>query len=361
MLNSTQHRPFAACECCPRPMVGSGVSRRDVLRAGAAAIAVASIPSSVFAQAKPHRIDVHHHIVPPSWFAAMDIIGRADFPLKNWSIQKTLEDMDKGGVATSMTSPTTPQVTPLGQAVAVRIARDSNEYAKKLVVDHPGRFGVWAMLPLPHIDESLKEIAYAFDTLKVDGVGCMTSYGDKWLGHPQFAPVWEELNRRKATVYTHPTSPNCCANLVQGVPDYMMEFGVDTSRTIASLILSGTSQKYRDINWIWSHGGGALTAFAERFQIQVVSIPPYKGKITPEAMNGELTRFYYDTAQITGAVTLEALAKLVPVSQIVYGTDFPYRTAADHTRGVSAFFKGADLNLVDRENALRLIPRLRGA
>jgi len=350
MPNSTEQQPIAR-----------GVTRRDVLRAGAAAFAVAGMPATVFAQAKPQRIDVHHHIVPPTWFAAMDVIGRSDFPLKSWSIQKTLDDMDKGGVTVSMTSPTTPQVTPLGKDAAVRIARESNEYAKKLMTDHPGRFGVWAMLPLPHIDESLKEIAYAFDTLKVDGIGCMTSYGDKWLGHASFAPVWEELNRRKATVYTHPTSPNCCANLVQGVPDYMIEFGTDTARTLASLILSGTSQKYKDINWIWSHGGGALTAFAERFLVQVVSVPPYAGKITHEIMEAELKRFFYDTAQISGAVTLEALARLVPVSQIVYGTDFPYRTAADHTRGVTAFFKGDDLRKVDRDNALRLIPRLRGA
>ncbi len=193
MLNST--RLLSACECCPQPIAGKGVSRRDVLRAGAAVIATASMPSSVFAQAKPHRIDVHHHIAPPSWLAAMDIIGRADFPLKNWSIQKTLDDMDKAGIATSMTSPTTPQVTPLGQAVGVRIAREANEYAKKMVDDHPGRFGVWAMLPLPHIDDSLKEIAYAFDTLKVDGVGCMTSYGDKWLGSQPASAVVRAVNR----------------------------------------------------------------------------------------------------------------------------------------------------------------------
>ena len=74
------------------------------------------------------------------------------------------------------------------------------------MADHPGRFGVFAMLPMPYIDECLKEIEYAFDTLKVDGIGMMTSYGDKWLGYPQFAPVFDELNRRKATVYTHPTS-----------------------------------------------------------------------------------------------------------------------------------------------------------
>jgi 6-methylsalicylate decarboxylase len=127
------------------------------------------------------------------------------------------------------------------------------------------------------------------------------------------------------------------------------------------VLLSGNSQKYRDINWIWSHGGGALTAFAERFLVQVVSIPPYKDKLTRETVQGELNRFYYDTAAISGVVTLEALSKLVPVTQIVYGTDFPYRTAADHTKGVTALFKGEDLVKVDRENALRLMPRLRSS
>ena len=361
MLKSTRHRQFAACQCCAQPFAASGVSRRDVLAGGAAAIAATGMPSRIFAQAKPDRIDVHHHVVPPSWFAAMDIIGRSDFPLSRWSVQKSIEDMDKGGVATSITSPTTPQVTPLGKSAAVRIARESNDYAKRLMVDYPGRFGVFAMLPLPHIDESLKEIDYAFETLKVDGVGVMTSYKDKWLGHPVFAPIWEELNRRKATVYTHPTSANCCVNLVQGVPDYMIEFGTDTARTIASVLLSGTSQKYKDINWIWSHGGGALTAFAERFLVQVVGIPPYKDKLTRATVQSELDRFYYDTAQISNAVTLEALNKLVPVSQIVYGTDFPYRTSAEHTKGLTAFFKGDDLKKVDRENALRLLPRLRSA
>ena len=351
----------AACNCCFEPLAASGVSRRRFMAGAAAAAGVAAsgFAPKAFAQAKPHRIDVHCHVVPPSWLNAMDVIGRKDFPLANWSVAKLIDDMDKGGVATAITSPTTPQVTPLGKGVAVKIARESNEYSKKMESDHPGRFGTFAMLPLPHVDESLKEIAYAFDTLKVDGVGIMTSYNDKWLGHASFAPVWEELNRRKATVYTHPTSPNCCAGLVQGVPDYMMEFGVDTARSIASVILSGTSQKYKDINWIWSHGGGALTAFAERFQVQVVSIPPYKGRFTRESMDAELGRFFYDTAQISGAVTLEALSKLVPVSQIVYGTDFPYRTASDHTKGVTAFFKGDDLKKVDRENALRILPRLR--
>ncbi len=289
MTSAIRHKLFARCTCCLNELGAAAVSRRDFVAGGVAALglgAVAGFAPKATAQAKPHRIDVHHHISPPTWIDGLKKMNRTNPPMANWSVQKTLEDMDKGGVATSITSPTTPQTKPFDKADAVRVARESNDYAKKLMSDHPNRFGVFAMLPLPHVDESLKEIAYAFDTLKVDGVGVMTSYGDKWLGYPEFAPVWDELNRRKATVYTHPTGANCCVNLVQGIGEAAIEYGTDTTRTIASLIFSGTSQKYKDINWIFSHGGGALTAFAERFLVQMVSTPPYKDKFTRDQVNG---------------------------------------------------------------------------
>jgi predicted TIM-barrel fold metal-dependent hydrolase len=352
---------FGGCACCPP---ASAVTRRNLLAGGGAALAFGAfgIPE-IRAQAKPHRIDVHHHITPPTWLDALKKANLANLPRDNWSVQKSLDDMDKAGIATSMCSPTTPQLNFLDtdKEAAARIARESNEYTKKLMSDHPSRFGLFAMLPLPHIDESLKEIAYSFDTLKADGVGTMTNYGDKWLGYPQFAPLWEELNRRKATVYTHPTTANCCLNLVQGLPESAIEWGTDTTRSIVNLIFSGTSQRYKDINWIFSHGGGALTSFAERLQIQMVSTPPYKDKFTREIVDGELRRFYYDTAQVSNAVTIGALAKLVPISQIVYGTDYPYRTGLEHVKGLSAAFSGADLMAIDRENALRILPRLKTA
>jgi predicted TIM-barrel fold metal-dependent hydrolase len=340
------------------------MSRRSVLAGGAAALVAGAFVASgikATAQAKPHRVDVHHHVSPPTWLDVLKKRNLANAPLSNWSIEKSLDDMDKAGIATAMCSPTTPQLNFLAddKETSARIAREANEYMKKLMADHPGRFGLFAMLPMPHIDASLAEIAYAFDTLNADGIGMMTNYGDKWLGYPQFAPIWEELNRRKATVYTHPTGAHCCVNLVQGIGEAAIEYGTDTTRTIVNLVFSGTSQRYKDINWIFSHGGGALTAFAERFQIQMVSTPPYKEKVTRAMVDGELTRFYYDTAQIANSVTIGALAKLVPISQIVYGTDFPYRTGIDHVKGLAANFSGADLMAIDRDNALRILPRLR--
>jgi 6-methylsalicylate decarboxylase len=359
-------RLIAGCFCCgPQSSTGS-LSRRGFLAggtaiAGAAAFGGRDLFSRAHAQAKPHRIDVHHHIAPPVWVDALKKAGKSNPIINGWTVEKSLEDMDKGGIATAMTSPTTPQAGFLGNEDAARVARESNEYAKKLMADHPGRFGVFATLPLPHIDESLKEIAYAFDVLKADGIGMMTSYGDKWLGYSYFAPVWEELNRRKATVYTHPSGANCCVNLVEGLSENTVEYGADTTRTIASLVFSGTSQRYNDINFIFSHGGGVLTATAERFQIQMVTTPPYKDKFTRESVDKELQRFYYDTAQIANAVTIGALVKLVPVTQVVFGSDYPYRTAEQHVKGLAAGFDAADLKLIERDNALRILERLREA
>ena len=315
------------------------------------------------AESIAQRIDVHHHLASPPWLQAMKLIGVDDPVIASWSVQKSLDDMDKAGIATWMCSPTTPQLNFLDsdKESAARIARESNEYARKLMADHPGRFGLFAMLPLPYLDESLKEIAYAFDVLKADGIGMMTSYDDKWLGYSYFAPIWEELNRRKATVYTHPTGANCCVNLVEDLPETTVEFGADTTRSIASLIFSGTSQRYKDINFIFSHGGGVLTATAERFQIQMVTTPPHKERFTRESVDKELQRFFYDTAQIANAVTIGALVKLVPVSQVVFGSDFPYRTAAEHVKGLAAAFDAANLKLIERDNALRILSRLRTA
>ncbi len=340
-----------SCLCC-----GPVLGRRSFL-AGAAALTA----TGARADEPPHRIDVHHHIVPPTWLDALKTAKLDTPPMSSWTPRRSIDDMDKAGIATAITSPTTPQVGFLPTADAARVAREANEYANRLMTDHPGRFGVFAMLPMPHIDECLREIEYAFDTLKVDGIGMMTSYGDKWLGYPQFAPVFDELNRRKATVYTHPTTANCCVNLVQGVGDATVEYGADTTRSITNLIFSGAAQRYADVNFIFSHGGGVLTAVAERLEIQMVATPPYKEKFTREMVDGQLRRFYYDTAQVANAVTIGALAKLVPVSQIVFGTDYPYRTGAEHVRGLAEQFNADELKAIGRDNALRILPRLRAA
>jgi predicted TIM-barrel fold metal-dependent hydrolase len=307
---------------------------------------------------KAHRIDVHHHHTPPPYVAALtakNIPG----PVRDWTPEKSIADMDKAGVATALTSITTPALRFLDEAGARKLARECNEYTAKLVADSKGRFGMFAAMPLPHVEGTLQEIAYALDTLKADGVGLLTSYGDKWLGDPAFTPVLEELNRRRAVVYTHPTTANCCGNLIPDVPESIIEWGTDTTRTIASLVFSGAAARFRDVQLIFSHGGGTLPFLTERF-LRLPLINKNLATRVPNGVEHELKRFYYDTAQAAHPYALASLTKLIPVSQIVFGTDFPYRTAAEHVKGLTDYgFSASDLQSIDRDNAVRLLPRLK--
>ena len=359
---------FRGCACCPPP-AARATSRRNFLAGGAATLGLAAAPVRVFAQAAvpptapdptPPRtvIDVHHHIAPPAHTRELITRGLNEPPLFHWSVQKSLDDMDKAGVATAVTSITTPGVWFGDNGAARRLARQCNEFAATLVRDHPGRFGLFAALPLPDVEGSLEEIEYAFDTLNADGVGLMTSFGDKWLGDPAFDPVMDELNRRKAIVYTHPTLADCCRSILPVVHRAVVEFQTDTSRAIGSVVFTGTAARFPEIKFIWSHGGGTMPFLYERY----IRMPQLYPNVKPNIPNGveyELKKFYYDVAQVAHPAALAALAKVAPVSRILFGTDFPYRTSADHVKGVHDFFAAeAERRMIERDNALVLMPRL---
>jgi predicted TIM-barrel fold metal-dependent hydrolase len=305
------------------------------------------------------RIDTHHHVFPPQYVAAL-VAGKQDSPIATtWSVARTLEDMERAGVGTSILSVTQPAVTFAAPDVARRVARESNEWVAKLIADVPRRFGSFATVPMPNVDDTLREIEYALETLKADGVCLLTSYGDRWLGHASFAPVLDELNRRRAVVYTHPSTADCCRNLLPGVPDTVIEFGTDTSRTITDLVFSGTADRCRDAQFIFSHAGGTLPFLTERLVRLPIQNPAMQKRV-PRGVLTELRRFFYDTAWSAHPMALASLTKLVPPAQIVFGSDYPYRTGEDHVKGLLEYgFSPADLRAIDRENALRLLPRLR--
>ena len=146
---------------------------------------------------QPFRIDVHHHHASPAFVAEIKARQTGQHALIEWSPARSLEEMDRASVRTAMTSVAPPGVWFGDNAAARALARESNEYAARIATDHPGRFGVFAALPLPDVEGSLAEIEYAFDVLKADGVGLMTSVNQQWLGDRAFAPVMDEFNRRK--------------------------------------------------------------------------------------------------------------------------------------------------------------------
>ena len=250
-------------------------SRRDFLKRiatiGAGALLTSGNSGAQTVAGQARRIDVHQHFVSPDYFALLTR-KNASTPIpgfnqwKDYTPEKNLAEMDKAGIATAMLSQTAPGVWFGDVDEARRIAREMNEYAAaKMVGAYKGRFGLFALLPLPDVEGSLREIEYAFDMLKADGVGLLTSYGDKWLGDAAFAPVFNELNRRKAVVYTHPLEATCCRNLVGGVTPQTLEYPTDTTRTLISLVASDTATRCPDIKFIFSHAGGTLVSIAGRF------------------------------------------------------------------------------------------------
>ena len=337
----------------------TSTDRRAFLTGLAATGAAALIPGAEAAAPKRYRIDVHHHLVPPGYLEEVAGVRRAGGDA-NWSPELSIADMDKNNIAVSIISLVQPAVWFGNVDQGRRLSRTSNEYAAKLAQDHPGRFGSFASIPLPDPEGSLKEIEYALGTLKADGIGLMTSYGDKYLGDAAFAPVWEELNRRKAVVYTHPLTPACCRNTYKGFSPGVIEYEADTTRTIASLVFSGTAARYPDIKWVFSHSGGAMPFVLSRFLRQEQVTKDHE-KILPRGVMHELRKFHYDTAQGNHRGALLALMEIVPVSQVLFGTDFPFRPGEEEVTGLAAFhYKKKDLMAIERGNALRLLPTVKG-
>jgi predicted TIM-barrel fold metal-dependent hydrolase len=357
---------FRGCTCCDDTLMlgGSTLSRRGLLSGGAAAIgalafnAVAAKSSLAQSPAKPRIIDIHHHLAPPVYKDDLTRRKIDQRPMIEWTPEKSLADMDAAGVATAMMSITDPGVWFGDEAGVVSLARACNEWNAKLAADSQGRFGAFACLPLPDVEGSLREIEYALDTLKCDGFGLMTSYGNKWLGDAAFAPVMDELNRRKAVVFTHPLQPDCCRNLIAEVPRSVVEFGTDTTRTIASLLFTGTASRCLDIKFIFSHGGGTMPFLIERFMRLPKTSKEAAAKV-PEGVMTLLRRFYYDTAQIANAPAMAALTKVVPTTQILFGTDFPFRASLEYTDALPQIFTEAELRLIESDNARALLPRLK--
>jgi predicted TIM-barrel fold metal-dependent hydrolase len=224
--------------------------------------------------------------------------------------------------------------------------------------DHPGRFGVFAPLSMMNVDVTLKEIENAFDQIKADGINLQSNYGDKWLGDPMYQPVLAELNRRKAVAYVHPLVAACCGRLSVGTFPAVIEVPHDTTRTVTSLLLSGSFARYRDIKWIFSHAGGTIPLMAGRIDAFYGKRPNLK-EFAPEGIFGELARLHYDTANATSAPTLAALLKLVPASQVTYGTDYPYFPHDQYKDLQKAGLSAADLAAIGHGNAERLLPRLK--
>jgi predicted TIM-barrel fold metal-dependent hydrolase len=320
-------------------------------------------------------VDTHHHFFPPAflknWEEWEERNNLPHYPTQGgWSISRSLEEMDKGGVSTAILSiASTPGVWfDHGPEAATRTVRQCCEFAADMIRDHPGRYGLFAPLSMLDIDTTLREIEYVFDTLHADGVGLQTNYGDTWPGDPKYAPVFDELNRRKAVVYFHPLVAKCDANITVGAHQAVLEVPHDTTRAIVSLLLHGAFARYRNIRWLFSHGGGTLPYLIGRITGRYDSaagrdkLAAKRAEFAPDGIEAELKKLYFDTANALHPAQLAALRAFMPPTQLTFGSDYPYFAPSELAEKLDrSGLAGSDLAGLRNANIARLIPRLAAA
>jgi predicted TIM-barrel fold metal-dependent hydrolase len=338
------------------------MDRRAFVTRLAAAAAWVALPGSAIAQqtkvtrltAKGGAIDVHHHHVPPA------LPGGRGGPAA-WTPERSIEQMDKFGIATAMLSMT--QMGDIlydGTEKGRAAVRTGNEYGAKLMQDRPRRFGLLAALPLPDLDGCLREISHAYDALKCDGIGIYSNdNGDRWPGDPYYEPMWQELNRRKAVVFLHPLAPKCCRDLNYGAPVNMHEFDFDVTRAVTSLLVNGVLHRFPDVRFIVPHSGGTLPVLAGRVQDRYPNDPKRK-EFIPDGAAAELKKLYYECAHATFPAPLAALMKFVGPAQLLFGTDFSPEPIETTVNELPASGLSQDvLQAMERGNAERLFPRFK--
>jgi 6-methylsalicylate decarboxylase len=268
------------------------------------------------------RLDVHAHYVPDGYRAALERAGH-DHPdgmpwIPEWSAESHVEAMNRLGIGRSFLSISSPGVH-LGDGLAgADLAREVNEEGRRAVVDHPGRFGLLASLPLPDIDASIAEIAYCCDELEVDGFVLLTNIAGVYVSDTSFAPIFHELDRRAATVLLHPTSPACWQRTSFERPRPMLEFLFDTTRVVVDLVLNGAVARYLGLTFIVPHAGAVLPLVADR-------VSGFARLLSPDVdVLGSLGRLHFDLAGNAVPRQLEALLTVTTLDHLHYGSDYPF-------------------------------------
>lgn len=310
-------------------------------------------------------IEIHAHFIPPTYKKALNDTGLSEkdrIPVPFWDAEKHLEYMNMMNIDASVASLSSPHVYFDDKMKTRALFREINEAGARLVSDNPKKFGYFASIPLPDIEGALKELEYAYDVLKVDGVKLITNAKGLYLGEAALDPVFEVLNQHKAIIYIHPTMPSAVPqNVLTGNPAPMMEFFFDTARAVTNLILNGTVKRYPDVKIIVPHAGGVLPILVPRIHgvLQIVKKPEDR----PDVF-GAFRNLYYDTAGPSIMQQLLPLLNITDDTHLVYGTDWPF-TPTPECISLREVLVNTD-QITDKQkrklfhdNALGLLPRFK--
>ena len=341
------------------------------------------------ASAMPHKIDVHSHFLPPAYQQACRDNGHGNpdgMPyLPEWSADQHIKLMDKLGISKSIISISSPgtHLVAGNDELAAKVTRDCNAYAADLKKQQPDRFGYFASLPIPDVETCLEEIARAADE-GCDGYVFLTNGHGHYLGDKAFDPIFEELNKRHATIFIHPTTPTCPCSpeaLAQGqkpvkaapfagkYPNPMLEFFFDTARIVTNLFMSGTVRRSPNIQIILPHLGGTMPPLLSRWTGFSTLVPgPWEGVSEDEVRGAFRKQIWFDLAGFPFPGQIKGLMEGAGVThdRIMYGSDFPFTKPegvemllGKMDEGVKGLFSQDQIEDLYHRNAERLLSKSR--
>lgn len=310
------------------------------------------------------RIDTHHHLIPPDYRKALQKAGLGEAggrAMPEWSPEGSLQAMAELSVGTAILSVSTPGTAFLpNRADAAALARDLNDYTAALAAAHPDRFGFFATVPLPNVDDSVAEIVRSLDELNADGVVVLANNAGTYLGEDGQDPLFAALNDRSAVVFIHPAE--LPGPSVPGVPPFATDFLLDTTRAAYLLVRNGIRVRYPKIQFILSHAGGFVPYASHRM---AVAITADTGRSWADVLD-DFSSFYFDTALSSSAAALPTLLAFAKPGHITFGSDYPFAPVAAGKLFAAGLetYAGIDTGTraaIERANALALFPRLGAA
>lgn len=313
------------------------------------------------AMAAETLVDVHAHYLTDRYVAAAKEAGvvhpdgMPGWP--SWSVQDHLALMEETRTATAILSISSPGVHFGDDDAATELARHVNEFAAIVVAEHRDRFGFFASTPLPCVEAAVDEAVYAMDRLGARGVVLMSNAREVYLGDPALDPLWEELNRRRAIVFEHPTSPPAVDAVALGRPRPMLEFMFETTRTVTDLMFAGVPERYPDIHFVIPHCGATLPVVVDRIELFRSLLPGSHGRpASTLTTRQQLQRFWYDLAGTPFPAPAAALVDVVGTDRLLYGSDYcwtPAVMAAQHAAALDG--QATDWRALTTANAARLL------
>ena len=237
------------------------------------------------------RIDVHQHMIPPgyaAWLRDRGVHATGGRALPEWSPDLALEFMDRQGIATGILSISTPGVHLGDDTEARTVAREVNNYGAALAALHPGRFGIWASLPLPDIAGAVAEATRVLDQSTADGIVLLANHCGLYLGDPALDPLMAILDDRHAVLFVHPA--DLPGPPVPGIPPFAADFLLDTTRAAFNLVRNDVPRRYPNLRFILADAGGFVPYAAHRLAITVFAETGHDSAVILDDLSGFLLR-----------------------------------------------------------------------